>query len=101
MRYDSIELGQPGKAKCPDAYDQDSTLICPDCQRLVLQVSRQAVVVQLGTMPSGKSLSPGAVQWQTEEPYLPLIASLGRTFDAVRIRNYTPGQEAQVFVSVA
>lgn len=101
MRYEPIMLGQPGNPKCPDAYDEESTLICPDCTRLVLQISKQAVFVQLGIMPAGKSLSAGQVQWQAEEPFLPMVASLGRRFDAVRVRNFTKGQEAQIFVTVA
>jgi hypothetical protein len=101
MRYEAIELGQPGNPGCPNAYDDASTLICPGCERLVLQVSKQAVMLQFGIMPHGKSLSPGVVQWLAEEPYLPMIASLGRNFDAVRVRNYIPGQEAQVFVTVS
>jgi hypothetical protein len=101
MLYTPIELGQPGKEKCPDKYNAASTLICPDAKRLVLQVSVQAVIIQLGIMQQGKGVGPGSVQWQAEEPYLPMIASLGRTFDAVRVRNFTPGAEAQVFLTVA
>lgn len=99
--YEPLELGQPGKPACPDKYNEESTLICPEATRLILQVSGQTVMVQFGIMPQGKGLSGGLVQWQPEQPYLPIIASLGRSFDAVRIRNYTPGQAAQVFVTVA
>jgi len=101
MLYNPIELGQPGKPKCPDKYDEDSTLICAGAKRLMLQISAQAVYVQLGIMQQGRGVGTGSVQWQAEEPYLPMVASLGRNFDAVRVRNFTPGAEAQVFVSVA
>ncbi|HEX3391941.1 MAG TPA: hypothetical protein VHS55_05220 [Solirubrobacteraceae bacterium] len=101
MLYTPIMLGQPGNPVCPDKYNEASTLICPGAKRLILQVSVQAVFVQLGLMPQGIGTGPGAVVWQTEEPYLPLIASLGRNFDAVRVRNFTPGVVAQVFITVA
>lgn len=101
MLYNPIELGQAGNPKCPDKYNAASTLVCPGAKRLVLQISLQTVVVQLGIMPQGIGADAGSVQWQVEEPYLPMIASLGRTFDAVRVRNFAPGVEAQVFVTVA
>lgn len=100
MNYEAVELGQPGKPACPDVYNDDSTLICPHAKRLLLQVSKQAVMVQEGIMQQGVG-GAGAVQWQAETPYLPMIAALGHEFDAIRVRNYTPGAEAQVFVSVA
>lgn len=101
MRFTPIELGQPGREVCPDKYNEASTLLCPGCKRLILQTSLQAVVVQVGIMQQGKGASIGSVQWQSEEPFLPVMASLGREFDAVRVRNYTPGLVAQVLVSVA
>lgn len=100
MRYGVLELGQAGKPACPDKYNEESTLICPRSTRLVLQVSVAAVYVQLGVMPQGVG-GVGAVVWQTEDPYLPLVGSLARKFDAVRVRNWQPGVEAQVFVNVA
>jgi hypothetical protein len=99
--YEPLELGQPGKPKCPDKFTPESTLICPGTTRLILQISLQPVYVQLGIMQQGRGTGVGAVQWQAEEPFLPLIASLARKFDAVRVRNFTPGAEAQVFASVA
>jgi hypothetical protein len=101
MNYGVLELGQAGKAACPDAYTENSTLICPRSKHLVLQVSNAAVYVQLGLMQQGVSTGPGSVVWQTEDPFLPLVASLARKFDAVRVRNWMAGIEAQVFVSVA
>jgi hypothetical protein len=100
MAYPALEVGQAGNAPCPDKYNEASTLICPGSNRLVLQVSKQAVFVQLGVMPQGRGVGGGSVVWQSEQPFLPVIASLGRAFDAVRVRNYTPKAEAQVLVSV-
>jgi hypothetical protein len=101
MLYTPIEVGIVGSEKCPDQYNAASTLLCPGAKRLILQISKQPVFVQVGIMQQGRGSSIGSVQWQAEEPYLPMIASLGRNFDAVRVRNRTPGVEAQVFVSVA
>jgi hypothetical protein len=98
MLYTPLELGQPGNPKCPDRYNDDSTLIVPGCTRLLLQVSAQTLIVQLGIMPQGRGVSEGSVQWQAEDPYLPMIAALNRSFDAVRVRNFSPGIEAQVFI---
>jgi hypothetical protein len=99
--YEAIELGQLGKPPCPDKYNTVSTLVCPGSTRLLLQISKQAVFVQLGIMPQGRGTSVGAVQWQEEEPFLPMIATLARKFDAVRVRNWQAGAEAQIFVSVS
>jgi hypothetical protein len=101
MLYIPIELGQPEREPCPDQYNEASTLICPNSKRLVLQISLQAVFVQLGIMQQGVGAGGGSVQWQAEEPYLPMVASLGRNFDAVRVRNRTKGVKAQVLITVA
>ena len=99
MIYDPLELGQPGNPECPDKYNEESTRLTPKSTRVILQISKAAVKVQFGTMPHGRSLSVGAVQWQAEEPYLPMIAALSRNYDAVRVRNLTPGEPAQVFLT--
>lgn len=99
MLYEPLELGQPGNPKCPDLFTPESTVIVPRCSRLLLQVSGQAVVVQLGIMPQGRGSGIGAVVWQAEDPFLPMIAALTRNFDALRVRNYTPKMEAQVLIS--
>ena len=101
MLYNPLELGQPGKEPCPDAYNEASTLICPGSKRLVLQISANNVFVQLGIMQQGVGTGPGSVQWQAEEPFLPIVGSLARRFDAVRVRNWKAGAEAEVFVSTA
>lgn len=96
--YPALELGQPGNEACPDGYTPGSTLLCPGSTRLMLQVSANAVMIQLGVMPQGMG-GLGAVVWQPEQPFLPMIAALNRRFDAVRVRNYTKGQKAQALVS--
>jgi hypothetical protein len=99
--YAPIILGVAGSPACPDKYNEASTLVCPGAKRFVLQSSVQAIFVQFGLMPQGRSGGAGSVQWQSEEPWMPVIASLGRNFDAVRVRNFVPGKEAQVLLSVA
>jgi len=99
MRYPALELGQPGNPKCPDKYTEEASALTPDCTRVLLQVSAQAVFVQFGVMPHGRSLSLAAVVWQHEEPLLPMIAAFSRPYDAVRVRNYTKGAEAQFLAS--
>jgi len=99
--YASLELGQPERPPCPDEYNQDSTLLCPGAKRLFLQISNQAIYIELGVMDQGVGIGAGSVRWQSPEPYLPLITSLRRTFDAVRVKNYKPGAAAQVFVTVS
>lgn len=100
MAYESLQLGTPGAPECPNQYNAESELLCPRSTRLILQVSNQAVYVQLGVMPHGVGADLAAVQWQPEQPFLPVIASFGRTFDAVRVRNFTKGAPAQVLLSV-
>ena len=101
MRYPALEIGWPEREACPDQYDEPSTLLCPGASRLILQVLTNAAYIQCGVMPRGKGAGLGSVQWQNEEPYVAgAAASLSRQFDAVRVRNWKAGSEAQVFVSV-
>lgn len=97
--YEPLQLGQPEQAKCPDKFSDESTLITPRCKRLYLQLSVNAVYIQFGIMPQGRGSDAGSVVWQEQEPYLPVINTLRRDFDAVRVRNYTPGKEAQVMLT--
>lgn len=100
--YPPIELGQPGKPACPDQFNEQSTLLCKDCVKFYLQTSLSAVYVQLGTIEvaGSKAGGLGNVQWGPEEPYLPVQGSFARKFDAIRVRNLTPGDAAQVFITV-
>lgn len=100
MRYRALQLGQPGRQPIPDEYEDYATLLCPASHRVILQVSSQSVYIQFGLMPQGIG-SLGSVEWQWEEPFLPVLASLGRTFDAIRVRNLTAGQAGQIMVTVA
>ena len=99
--YPSLEVGQPGQPECPDAYTDASTLVCPGASKLLLQIANNSIVVQLGTMPQGIGVGAGSVVWQSEQTYLPLIATLARRFDAVRIRNRFPGKKAEVIVNAS
>jgi hypothetical protein len=101
MIHAPIELGQPGREKCPDKYNEASSLWCPGARRIMLQISKKKVFVQLGVMQQGRGAGLGSVQWQPEEPFLPVVASLGRKFDAVRVRNWGAGEEAEVFIATA
>jgi hypothetical protein len=101
MRYPSLQLGTTGNPKTPDHYNQEATLICPGCIRVIACIGKKNVAIQFGVMPQGKGASEGAVVWQSEEFYFPISVALGRVFDAVRVRNYAAGEEAEVFVNVA
>lgn len=100
MRYLPLELGFPDKPACPDAFNEDSTLFCPGTTRVFIQVGKQAVYLELGIMPAAGS-GLGSIVWQGEQTLLPITGSLGRSCDAVRVRNRTPGKEAQVTVTVS
>lgn len=99
MAYQALELGQAGNPACPDKYTEESTLLATGSRRLILQISAQAVFIQFGTMPQGKGAGLGSVVWQTEMPFLPVVGILPKHFDAVRVRNYTPGAKAQVMLT--
>jgi hypothetical protein len=101
MAYGALELGQAGKPPCPNAFEEASTLLCPGSTRLRLQVSVAAVFVQFGVFRDRAGGTLGGIDWQTEMPFLPIVASLGENFDAVRVRNYTPNVAAQVLASVS
>lgn len=98
-----LEVGVPGRPKCPDEYEDvrpgglsPAVLICPRSRALIVQVSLKAVMVQLGIMDKPGSFE-GSVNWQGNgRMWLPTTFALPRQFDAVRVRNYTPGEEAQV-----
>ncbi len=99
MSFGPLQLGMPGQPACPDEYTPESTILTPRAKRLYLQVSGQTVYLQFGVMPQGRGAGTGSVVWQPEEPYQPVIASLRRDYDAVRVRNYTPGAQAQIMLT--
>jgi hypothetical protein len=100
MAYEELQLGIPGAPACPNQYDEESTLYCPGSNRLLIQVANQAITIELGICPQGKGSGLGSVVWQPAKTLLPVIASLGRAFDAVRVKNRVAGLEAQVLLSV-
>lgn len=99
MNYEPLQVGLPGQPACPDHYNQESTLIAPGSKRIYLQIGVNPAYVQFGTMPQGRGNDEGNVVWQPEEPYLPVIISQVRDYDAVRVRNYTAGEEAQAMLT--
>lgn len=100
MSYVPLELGQPANPAVPNVFEPAATLLCSRSHKIVLQVSAQAVMIQFGRLRPGSGISgAGNVQWGPEEQYLPVAAIISRRFDAVRVRNYTPGQAAQVVLT--
>jgi hypothetical protein len=90
--YASLELGIPGKPACPDAYSAASTLICGGAHKLRIQTSLAAIYLSFG-------VGIGGVEWEAEAPFYPTVGSIARAFDAVRVRNLTPGEAAQVLLT--
>jgi hypothetical protein len=76
----------------PDAYTAAATRECPGSKKLIIQVSNAAVDISFG-------VGIGGVQWGPDEPYLTVTGSIVRDFDAVRVRNHTPGQTAQAILT--
>jgi hypothetical protein len=90
--YPPLQLGTPGAPACPDQFSSASTTSCAGCTRLLVQISNAAVYIQFGT-------GIGGIQWGVEEPYLPLVGGITRSFDAVRVRNFAAGVAAQVLLT--
>ncbi len=99
MAFPALEVGQPGNPVCPNKPTAEASLWCPGSKRLLIFVSANAVMVQLGYMPQGRGSDLGSVVWQPPKPFMPCAAALEREFDAVRVYNYTSGAEAQVLLS--
>lgn len=97
MAFYVMEVGIPGKPPCPDEFEEvgPATLICPRSKILLVQISLQAVYMQFGVMDEPGSFA-GSVIWQRERSWVPTSFSHSRNFDAVRVRNFTAGQQAQV-----
>jgi hypothetical protein len=101
VAYESLELGLPDTDECPDRFEAKSTLLCPRAKRLIMTVAAAAVQVELGLLRErGRTGGLGDIVWQPHETFLPCMLSLERDFDAVRVRNRFPGEEAQVIASV-
>lgn len=72
--------------------DEWQQLDCPGAKKLRIQVSNAAVLINFGT-------DWPAPQWEpSPEPYLPILASLVRPFDAVRFMSMTAGVPAQIIL---
>jgi hypothetical protein len=89
--YPSLELGFPGKPACPDSYTETSTLYCGGAGKLRLQASVAAIYLSFG-------VGLGSPVWEQDQPYTPVVGSIVRRFDAVRVRNFTAGVAAQVIL---
>lgn len=71
--------------------DQYQYLLCFGSQKLNIQVSNAAILLGFGTGGGPVPL------WDlNDEPYLPVIGSLVREFDALRFKNLNAGVPAQL-----
>jgi hypothetical protein len=69
-------------------------LVCPGSSQVTLQVSNAAAAIGFGENPLGR---PGAgVYPPADEPYLPVLAGLGRDCDEIRVKSLTAGKPANV-----
>lgn len=91
--YPALMLGTPGASACPDAFSSASTLSCPGTRILTVQIAVAGIYLQVGYGLGGN------VRWDSEEPLLPILGSLARSCDWVRVRNQVAGQAAQVLLT--
>ena len=71
-----------------DAYQE---LRCFGSRKLILQVSNAGILIGFGTGGGPQPL------WDNvDEPYLPVVGSLVRTFDALRVKSQVIGKPAVV-----
>lgn len=98
MAFYVLEVGLPGKKKCPDAPEDvgPATLICPKSKMLIVQIGKNAAYIQFGIMDQGAGSFAGSVDWQQPRAWTPTSFALPRQFDAVRVYNFTPGEESQI-----
>ncbi len=74
-----------------DAYQY---LFCFGSSKLIIQCSNAAVAIGFGTGGGSDAL------WEpVDEPYLPVVASIVRRFDALRFKSLTPGVPAQLILT--
>jgi hypothetical protein len=99
MAYQALELGQAGNPACPNAYNEEGTLLCQGSKRLILQVANASICLEFGIMAQGRTSGLGGVVWQGEIPFMEVAGVLHQDFDAVRVRNYAAGGAAEVFLS--
>ncbi len=77
-----------------DAYQY---LECPGSSRVTIQVSNAAISIGFGNNPKG--ISGGGQYPSPDETYLPAVGGLGRACDEIRVKSYTPGTPAIVFLT--
>lgn len=87
-----LRLGFTGTPACPDEYSRAATLECAGAGRLRIQSSLNAVQLQFGS-------GVGGIQWGNDETFYPVVGSIPRAFDAVRVKNLTAGKAAQVILT--
>jgi hypothetical protein len=90
--YPSLELGIPGKPECPNEYTSASTLFCGGASRLRIQTSVAAIYLSFGEGIAAPLFGP-------DQPFYPTVGSIIRSFDAVRVKNLTAGEAAQVLLT--
>lgn len=76
--------------------DDYQYLRCPGCSHLTLQI--QNAMVNIGY---GRVLETGgsAVYAPNDEPFTPVVGGIDRPpFDEIRVKSYTPGTPARVFI---
>lgn len=101
VAYEQLELGLKETPACPNKFTAESTLWCPEAKKLILQVAVAMVKVECGIRGAGGvTAGLGGVIWLPHETFYPCMAVLHRDFDAVRVKNWQTGIEAQVLISV-
>lgn len=73
--------------------DQYQYLFCFGSTKLNIQVSNAVILLGFGT-----GGGPDAMWDTTDEPYLPIIGSIARQFDAIRFKSATLGVPAQAIL---
>jgi hypothetical protein len=105
VAYEPVELGLPETPACPNKFEaavegNPAVLFCPGARVLILQVAANAIKLELGLMQAGQTSGMGGIIWQPHESFFPCLARLPRDFDALRVKNWKSGAEAQVLISV-
>lgn len=74
-----------------DSYQE---LRCPGTTRVLLQISGAKVLVGFGTSYGG-----GSAVYPADEPFLPVVGSVQRDCDAIRIKSAVPGVPATATIT--
>jgi hypothetical protein len=72
-------------------------LPCPGTVSVTVQVSDNPIYINFGVGGNGRR--GAAVYPPGDEVLLPTTGGLDRTCDAIRVKNYTPGQAANVKIT--